>query len=117
MTIRRVERNEWRGFCVHASKSLIGKHVEIEIASLEVGSQIEARRLPLLGITYDPKSDIIEIVLGDLDHLVHRPRELYVDDTPEGLASFEIIDGDGVQQIVILYDPLMLPPPTTEEGP
>jgi hypothetical protein len=34
-----------------------------------------------------------------------------VDDRPEGLLSFEVIDADGVQQIIVLSEPLMLPPP------
>jgi hypothetical protein len=93
------------------SRVLLGKRAELEIASLEIGAQIEARRLPLLGITYDPKDNIIEITLDGLDHLVYEPRELYVDDQLDGLVSLEIIGSDGAQRIVILRDPLMLPRP------
>jgi hypothetical protein len=29
--------------------------------------------------------------LTELEHLIYRPRELYVDDRPEGLVSFDVI--------------------------
>jgi hypothetical protein len=111
MTIRRLERNEWVAFCVRTSRSFVGKQVKIEVTSLEIGFQLEAQRMPLLGISYDPKSDVLELLAGELDHLIRSPRELYVDDTSFGVASLQIIDAGGVRQIITLQDPLMLPPP------
>ena len=43
--------------------------------------------------------------------LIHKPRELYIDNGIGSLSSLEIVDADGVKQIVKLKDPLMLPPP------
>jgi hypothetical protein len=42
--------------------------------------------------------------------MVRTPREVYIDDSPSGLASVQIIDGDGARHIIKLRDPLMLPP-------
>jgi hypothetical protein len=111
MAIRRLERNEWVGFCIHASHMFPGKRVEIDIVSPEYGFQLEARQLPLFGMSYDPKDDILELVAGDLDHLIYSPREMYVDEDSADAVSMQIIDADNVRQIVILRDPLMLPPP------
>ena len=111
MAIRKLDKATWRPFFDGVSNVLIGKRAEIEVASLALGAQVEAAWAPLLGIVYDPKNDIIEVVLENLDHMVHSPREVYIDDSPVGLASMEIIDGDGVRQIIQLRDPLMLPPP------
>ena len=111
MAIRRLERSEWPSFCLRASRYVLGKRAEIEALSLEIGRQVAALRMPILGIDYDPRSDVMQILLTDLEHLIYRPRELYVDDRPEGLLSFEGIDGDGVQQIIVLSEPLMLPAP------
>jgi hypothetical protein len=111
MSIRRLERTDWRGFCIRASRGFLGKHVEIEIGSLQIGFQPEARRLPLLGISYDPKSDVLELLVGELDHLIRSPRELYVDEALVGTIILQIIDADGIQQIITLRDPLMLPAP------
>ena len=110
MATRKLDKSEWRAFCDRLSKGLIGKQAEIEIASLVLGSQVQGEWLPLLGIVYDPKSDIIEIALDGLDHMIPRPRELYVDIGPGGMANLEIVDSGGVRQIVTLRDPLMLPP-------
>jgi hypothetical protein len=96
---------------MHVSRSLIGKHVEIEVASLELGAQLEARRVPLLGMTYDPSDDVLELLIGGLDHLIRAPRELYVDEPALGIMWLQIVDANGVRQIVTLRDPLMLPRP------
>jgi hypothetical protein len=49
------------------------------------------------------------VALEGLDHLIHKPREIHVDDGPEGLAALEIVDTDDVKQIVKLRSPLRLP--------
>jgi hypothetical protein len=45
-----------------------------------------------------------------LDHVIHKPREIAVDDGPSGLGSMEIVDSDRRRQIVKLMEPLLLPP-------
>jgi hypothetical protein len=109
MTARKLEKSEWRAFFDRVSKLLVGKRAEIEVASLSLGDQIEAKWLPLIGITYDPKDDIVEVALEGVDHLIPKPREIYVEGGPIGLDSVEIIDANGTKQIVQLRDPLMLP--------
>jgi hypothetical protein len=66
-----------------------------------------------LGSRTTPNDDIVEVALDGLDHLIPRPRELYIDNGIGSLSSLEIIDAEGVKQIVKLRDPLMLPPPRT----
>ena len=102
MTARKLDKIQWRGFFDDFSKVLEGKQAEIEVASLALGSQVEANWLPLHGITYDPKDDLIEVALGGLDHMIRKPREIYVEGETESLESLEIIDADGVKQIVRL---------------
>jgi hypothetical protein len=109
MAVRKLEKSEWRPFFDAMSKILVGKRAEIEIASLDLGDQIEAEWLPLLGIAYDHKDDVLEIALEGLDHLVPKPQEVYVDVGVGGLLTIEVIDGDGNRQIVLLREPLMLP--------
>jgi Family of unknown function (DUF5335) len=111
MTIRKLERGDWSGFCIRATRGFVGKRVDIEVASLQIGSQLEARLLPLNGMSYDPTSDVLELLVGEVEHLIRAPRELYVDEELLGLVSLQIVDADGVRQIVTLRDPLMLPGP------
>jgi len=53
----------------------------------------------------------MEVTLEGLDHLIAKPCEVYVQDGTMGLESVEIIDADGIKQIVKLRDELE-PPPT-----
>jgi Family of unknown function (DUF5335) len=116
MAAQKIEQREWQTFFDTTSKGLLGMRAEIEVASLALGDQIEAEWLPLLGIAYDPKDDVLEIALDGLDHLIHKPRELYADSGAGGLLSFEVIDADGVAQIIMLREPLMLPAPSPTIG-
>jgi hypothetical protein len=111
MTIRKLEKSEWRPFLDIVSKLLEAKQAEIEVASLDLGDQVVAEWLPLLSISYDPKDDVVEIALDGVDHMIRGPREIYLDSGAEVLTSIEIVDANGVKQIVKLKDKLMLPAP------
>ena len=43
--------------------------------------------------------------------MIWKPREIYVDEGVGGIMSVEIVDPEGVRQIVKLREPLMLPAP------
>ncbi|MEA3003179.1 MAG: hypothetical protein QOH81_1967 [Sphingomonadales bacterium] len=111
MSVQQIDKSAWPGFFDIFTKSLAGKTAEIEVASLELGDQIEAGWVPLIGITYDHKDDLVEIALEGVDHMILSPREVYVDYGVGGLISLEVVDAEGVQQIVKLKDPLALPAP------
>jgi hypothetical protein len=111
MTIRKLDKKEWKLFFDRVSKIMEGKQAEIEVASLTLGDQLEAEWPPLIGLTYDPKDDVFEVALEGVDHLISKPREIYVDGSPVELNGLEVIDAEGVKQIVKLRDPLMLPAP------
>lgn len=110
-TTSKLEKQVWHDYFDNMSKVLDGKLVEIEVDSLAIGSQIEAEWLPLFGITYDPKNDMVEIIAEGLDHMIHKPREVYVERNGTELLSMEVIDSDDFRQIIKLRDPLMLPAP------
>ena len=114
MAPRKLDKADWRTFFDQVSKILIGKRAEIEVASLSLGDQIEAEWLPFLGIAYDPKNDMIEVALDGLDHMIRKPREVYIDGSPVVLNALAVIDGEGVEEIIKLRDPLALPPPQRE---
>lgn len=111
MTIRKLDKSEWQTFFDRFARDIAGKRAEIEIASLALGAQIEAEWLPLFGIDYDPKDDILEIALDGLDHMVSGSQEIYVDVEDGRLSCVEIRDRDGVSQRILLPEPLTLPAP------
>jgi Family of unknown function (DUF5335) len=111
MTTRKLDKKEWHAFFDGVTRMLEGKQAEIEVTALHLGDQVAAAWLPLIGITYDPADDIVEVALEGLDHLIPKPREISIEDGSEGIVALEIIDADDVRQIVKLRDPLMLPAP------
>ena len=110
MAITKLEKPEWSAFFERASRLLLGRRTDIEILSEVFGSQVGAGGLPLVGMVYDPNDDVIEIILEGLDHIVYRPLVVYFDDGPGLQMALQIIDDDGVRQIILMRDPLMLPP-------
>lgn len=109
MATVKLDKEAWHTYFDRMSKLVVGKQAEIEVASLKLGAQIEAEWVPLLGITYDPKNDVVEVLLEGLDHLIRHPRDIYADQGPAGLTSVEVIDADDVREIIRLRDPIMLP--------
>ncbi|WP_027531798.1 DUF5335 domain-containing protein [Bradyrhizobium sp. WSM3983] len=113
---KKLEKSQWSIYFDLISKALGGKRAEIEVASLKLGDQIEAEWLPFFGISYDPKDDVIALALEGHGHLIHKPREIYIEGEGLELSSFEIIDANGERQIVVLRDPLMLPAPSAAKA-
>jgi hypothetical protein len=109
-TLLQLPRSEWRTFFDRMSRALLGKWAEIEVASLHIGDQIVVEWIPLLGITYDSRDDLLDVALDRSNHLVRHPREILVDETSAGLVSVAVVDEDGARQIVRLREPLTLPP-------
>jgi hypothetical protein len=107
--IEQVPKSEWRAFFDRLSKALLGKWAEIEVASLELGDQILSEWIPLLGITYDGKDDLVDVALDRSNHLIRHPRDIVVENADGGVVSVAVIDKDGMRHVVRLKQPLMLP--------
>ncbi|HUZ90457.1 MAG TPA: DUF5335 domain-containing protein [Methylocella sp.] len=111
MTAQKLEKAEWSPFFNHLSKTLAGSQVEIDVGSLPLGGQVQANWVALIGLVYDPKDDVVEVALEGLDHLIHSPRDISVEQGDGLLASIEIVDAAGARQIIKLKEPLLLPAP------
>ena len=111
MTTEKLEKSAWHSYFDGISKVLSGKQAEIEVNSLRIGAQVESRYAPFLGIVYDQKSAIIEVLLEGLDHTISNVRDVFIEHDGVHLSSILVIDTDDVQQVIRLRDPLMLAPP------
>jgi hypothetical protein len=111
MTARAIDKKDWEAFCDGVSRVLEGSNAEIEVDSLDLGSQIERDWTPWVGISYDPEDDIIDIALEEVDHLVTEPRELIADLDDMEINAIQITDGEGRRHLVRLRDPLLLQSP------
>jgi hypothetical protein len=99
----KLDEDEWRPALDRMSKVLTGKPAAIEIAATAADS------LTLLGVTFDRYDDIIEVAMEGFDHMIRRPREVYLDQRDGKLAAIEVIDAAGVRHVVKLKDPVVLP--------
>jgi hypothetical protein len=108
--LRNLPKTEWREFFDRMSKPLLGKWAEIEMAELDLGDQVIAEWVPLIGITYDSQDDLLDVALDRANRLIRHPREIVVEEAETGLASVAVVDADGGKHIVRLKDPLDLPP-------
>lgn len=106
-----IEKSQWEFFCNRLSRQLEGAHAEVEVASLNIGDQIQAQWVPLLGVAYDPKDDIVEIALDGLDHIVREPGALSVQREGATIASLAVESRSGERHIVRFRQPLSLPAP------
>ncbi|MGZ5573294.1 MAG: DUF5335 family protein [Usitatibacter sp.] len=108
---RQIPKAEWQAYFDSISETMAGSQVELEVASLGLGDQLEAEWVDFEGIAYDPAEDVIEFVLQDLDHRIDKPREIWLDETPHSLLGLEVVDAEGLRHILLLRAPLMLPTP------
>lgn len=108
-TSHTLPRSEWRSFFDAVSGVLVGKRIEIEAASLDLGDQIVADWVPLLGITYDARDNMLDVALSGLTHLIRQPREILVQGDPNHVEIVAVVSEDGVKQVLRFRDPLMLP--------
>ena len=79
MTVQKLEKADWSPFFNHLSKTLSGSQAEIDVGSLALGGQVQANWVALIGLVYDPKDDLVEVALEGLDHLIHNPRDIYIE--------------------------------------
>ena len=52
------------------------------------------------------------MALDRANRLIRHPREITVDEAPNGLASIALIDDEGARHVVRLREPITLPPAT-----
>lgn len=107
-----LPKEAWQPYFEAMSDVLLGKRAELEVATLDLGNQIVAERVPLLGITYDSKDDLVDVSLGgqnQLNHLIRQPSQIEIVTGVDGLSSIAIMSRDGTVQVLRLWEPLRLP--------
>ncbi|SEL53031.1 DUF5335 domain-containing protein [Nitrosovibrio tenuis] len=112
MALTQLAKSRWQDYFDHVSKALPTKLVEVEVAGLGLGDQVEVDWLPLLGLSYDPKDDVLTVMVEGIEHNIWHPKQIHVDQDVESLHSMEVVDAAGEHHILLLKDPLRLPPPS-----
>jgi hypothetical protein len=112
--LRSVPPAEWRPFFDRMSKALaLGTRAEIEVASPDFGDQIMAEWVPMIGVTYDSKDDVLDVALDRVGHLMYHPKEIAVEEGADGVRSIAVTTAEGTRNVVRLKEPLELPRAST----
>lgn len=105
MAIRKINPDQWQVYFDTFSKSYLKddqpEYADILILSEKAGVQAETKWLPVEGISYDSKSDLLHIKLKDLSHTIAHPTEIYADEESNGwITSIAITKKDGAKEII-----------------
>lgn len=106
---QKLNRTQLRELLDRVNKQLKDQPVQVDVASLQLGDQIQAEWILLLGLRYDPEDDAVEIILEGIDVTISKPREIHFDGVGSQWDALDILDAEGIQHIVELKDPLLLP--------
>ncbi len=106
-TTVQLPRQQWKDYFDRFTKKYLRddrpEAATIELLSPLLGDQFEVDRVQLLGISYDPKSDVLEVLLENLDHLVFQPKEISAIEEKDGFVSgIKIVRGDGTKEVLTI---------------
>ncbi|MGB9766494.1 MAG: DUF5335 family protein [Sulfurihydrogenibium sp.] len=107
--IKVLPKDQWEHFFDKLSKNLGSKEAEIEIVGEDIGDQVETKKQPLIGLSYDPKDDEFIVTLEHHEHIVPKPKEIAVDEDVTGIKAVEVVEQNGTKHIIKMVEPLALP--------
>lgn len=107
VSAKQLSREEWKryfdGLTKQFFRDLNPEIAHVELISRELGDQVVTARGRVIGLSYDPRNNVLEIALEGLDHLVYRPREITVGERDDGFAEWvEVTRDDGSREIIRL---------------
>jgi hypothetical protein len=109
MQTRKLERSEWKPYFDRMTRTLAVTNVDIRVDGLDLGDQLEAEHVPLMGISYDPGDGIIHVATERLHHAISQPKAVFVQEQGPDVRCIEVIDQEGHQQLIELTKALALP--------
>jgi len=109
MALTQLAKSRWQDYFDRVSKALGAKLVEVEVTGLGLGAQVEVDWLPLIGLSYDPRDDILAVMTEGIEHNIRHPKQIHVEQDIDDLCSIEAVDAAGERHILLLKDPLRLP--------
>jgi hypothetical protein len=104
---KRIPREQWQAYFDRFAHQYLSddepETATIELVSPTLGDQFEVKALRLLGVSYDPKDNVFELQLEDVDHLVFEPVEIWVLEGEGGfISTLEVLHSDGTKEIIYL---------------
>ncbi len=100
--------NDWKEYFDDLYKKIkdMDEKIEIDVEAPSVFEEEEAKGLPLLGLSYDPKDKVFSVMSEDLEHLIHKPQEICVEEEDGAIVQIRIVDGTGTEHFVKFSKPV-----------
>ena len=92
---REIDKAEWGPFLDSLSRILSNAGEAAKNGSLLVVRPV-VTSAPVIGVTYDPKDDEVDIAFETIDHLVQKPVQIIVHESTDGLKGVEVVDAEGM---------------------
>lgn len=92
MGARVLAKPEWATFFSRLHKEVEGKEIRIEVLGPAIGDQVLVNSAHLLGATYEPKQDFLEISVKGMTHVIDQPQKISVEETEGEIFAIEVID-------------------------
>ena len=106
-----LKKASWSTYFEKLTRALEGEQALVEVGSLPIGNPVAVQWLPLRGITYDRKDDLLDLDLGEIEHIIQHPAAIHVEATATQVHSIEVMDAARTKHVVRLREPLLLPHP------
>lgn len=111
-----LDAGRWVEYFDSIAPNLDGLLVTIEILDERIGDQVEAERLPLQTIGYDPKDDMMEVAVGGrglrypvlLRHFISSPQTISVEESGSTPSAILVADASGERTLIRLFAPATL---------
>lgn len=100
MPLRKLEKPEWQGYLDALSRRLDAAPRHAELERHELGNLATTDLVPLDRIAYDAQDDIVEVVTAIDGRMIRHPRQVLVDETPDGPRRIEVVDAQGAKEII-----------------
>jgi hypothetical protein len=104
-TTQQLPRAEWKDYFDRFTRKHLGsaapEAATVEVMSPTLGDQFEVSAVRLLGLSYDPKSQDLEVLLENVDHLIFHPKAIWiVEGEPDFIATLEVVRADDTKEII-----------------
>jgi hypothetical protein len=95
-TVSSPPRNEWRDLLDDFTRRNIGRRGTLEVDDPEIGAQAQEFDYPLLGATFDPHDERVELMFGELGNTArHLTRGI------GGVTSIDLLKNDRGRDLAI----------------
>lgn len=109
MTNIPIDRSAWVEFFNDVSRNMQHHPVDVEVAGVDYGDQMEEQWALLDGLSFDEVEDVIFIHTETLDHAITSPLQVNVMSQGAVIECVSVRDKDGSVHLVHFHQNTLLP--------